>query len=339
MNFSPKPHSFLALLFISVFFLSCNKDDEPGLPDLRIYLDRFEEEAALRGYDFDLSEVEIVYMDEIEVDGNLYCSNVHTNYDGLGKRRIEISTSVACGWEDLSETRQEIFVFREIGRAFLGRNYLTTELCDGSPMSIMNDNAFLPLYSGDNSDKREYYISELIDRSVEGQCINWESGWVNDTAYYQYDPDEYWFLEDHDGDFICTREGDDILAIELAPGRTANDGGKWNKTIYPNLPECSEVTFKVTMNSEGLTGTGASIALRVFERDPMTRFGAPSSYNETLHLTTGENPVSGELVDYKEELTIPCLSRDTWFIVIFVRLLPGTEGKISYSDIRLIVNE
>ena len=330
-------YTLLSVFTLCILFLSCNDDTEPGPPDLRTYLDRFEEEAALRGYDFDLSEVEAEYVEEIRLGDFTYCSYGYTNYDGLGKRRIEIATN--CSWDSFTDLEREVFVFQQIGRAFLGRAYTNTKLCDGFPMSIMTENVPNLFLGYEEMDKRDYYITELIDGSYGQECIEWESGWANDTAYYQYDPDEYWFYEDHNGDFICTREGDDVLAIQLAPGRTASDGGKWNKTIYPNLPDCSEVTFKVTMNSEGLTGTGASIALRVFERDPMTRFGAPNSYNERLHLTTTENPVSGELVDHQEELIIPCLSRDTWFIVIFVRLLPGTEGKISYSDIRLVVNE
>lgn len=342
MNFSPKPHSILTLLFISVFFLSCNKDDEPGLPDLRIYLDKFEEEAALRGYDFDLAAVEVAYVDEIKYGDQVlpYCGYGFNNHDGTGLRRIEILKSASCNWETLTEIQRENFMFFHIGSAFLGRSIIETTLCDGSPMSIMNPFDNYGLYQGiEKLEKRDYYLTELIDGSLGEACINWESAWSNDTAYYQYDPEEWWNLEDHDGDFIGLREGNETLSLELAPGRAASDGGKWFKTIYPDLPECSNVSFKVTLNSEGLTGTGAAVSLRVFERDPMTEFGAPVTYNETLYLTTTDNPVNGKLIDYQEELTIPCLSRDTWFIVLFVRLLPGTEGKIIYSDIRLVINE
>lgn len=332
---------FLILTLFSITFLSCNDDEKDTLPDLRVYLDRFEEEAALRGYDYDLAAVEVAYVDEIKFGDQVvpYCGYGFTNYDGFGLRRIEVVPSADCNWKNLTEAQRENFMFFHIGSAFLDRSIHKTLLCEGSFMSIMNPFHHYNLYEGDNSEKRDYYISELIEGSLGGNCVDWESGWANDTAYYQYDPEEYWFFEDHDGDFIGIREGDDVLSIQLTPGRTASDGGKWQKTIYPNLPECSEVSFKVTLNSEGLTGTGAAVALRVFERDPMTKFGAPSSYVETLHLTTTDNAVSGELVNHEEVLTIPCLSRDTWFIVLFVRLLPGTEGKISYSDIRLVVNE
>ncbi len=334
----PRSGSLLIFALISIVSLSCKDEPEPRLPDLRAYLDKFEEEAADRGFIFDLAAVEAEYVDEIKLGEVKYCGYGYTNYDGLGYRKIEIARDINCEWADLSLLQQEAYIFQLIGRAFLGRTHDDTELCDGQPMSIMTNNLLDLFQAYTKPNMRDYYITELIDGSFGDECVDWESAWVNDTAYYQYDPNEYWFFEDHDGDFIGTREGDDVLAIELAPGRTADDGGKWQKTIYPNLPECSEVSFRVTLNSEGLTGTGAAVSLRVFERDPFTMFGAPGTYIETLYLTTTDNPVSGELINHTEELTIPCLSRKTWFIVLFVRLLPGTEGKISYSDIRLIVN-
>ncbi len=331
-------YTLLSVFALCILFLSCNDEPEPRLPDLRVYLDKFEEEAANRGYIFDLAAVEAEYVDEIQFGEVKYCGYGYTNYEGLGYRKVEIAKDVNCQWGDLGLLQQEAYIFQLIGRAFLGRTNDNTELCDGQPMSIMTNNLLDLFQAYEKPEMRNYYITELLDQSFGSECVDWESGWANDTAYYQYHPHEYWTFEDHDGDFIGLREGDEVLSIELAPGRTASDGGKWFKTIYPNLPECAEVSFKVTLNSEGLTGTGAAVSLRVFERDPMTEFGAPDSYNETLYLTTTDNPVSGQLVNHTEELTIPCLSRKTWFIVLFVRLLPGTEGKISYSDIRLVVN-
>lgn len=38
-------------------------------------------------------------------------------------------------------------------------------------------------------------------------------------------------------------------------------------------------------------------------------------------------PVAGTLLNHVEELTIPCYSRKTTFIVLFLRLMAGTEGK------------
>ncbi len=329
----------LLILISSMLFLSNCNDEEPeaGLPDLRVYLDRFEDEAALRGYDFDLSEVEIEYVDIIEAD-HIVCGRGYSDYEGTGKRRIEMSTAGHCKRVDkYTDLELESFVFHEIGHAFLDRNHTELLLCDGSAMSIMYPEPWT-LYSGDNKDKRSYYISELLDGSIEEKCVDWKSNWENDTSYYQYDSEDYWFFVNRGEDFVGTREGD-IISIELAPDSTSDQTGNFLTTIYTDLQDCANVTFKATINSEGLVGNGAAISLRVFERDQVTEFGAPNSEYETLYLTTGDQPASGELIDHQEELTIQCLSRDTWFIVLFVRLLPETEGKVTFSDIRLIVNE
>lgn len=90
------------------------------------------------------------------------------------------------------------------------------------------------------------------------------------------------------------------------------------------------------MNSEQLTGTGAAISIRAFHA-PVGKEGAQTE--EYMFLTTTENPVAGPLDNYVEELTIPCYSRNTTYLVVFLRLMPGTEGKVSFEDVQLVVEE
>jgi hypothetical protein len=289
--------------------------------------------------------VEAVYVDEIKKQDDTFCGYGYSNYDGNGLRRIEISTSSACNWSNRSNIQRENLFFHEIGHAFLVRYHDDSKLCDGSPLSIMDNTVNgWTIYTEKEVDKRSYYISELIDKMAAlDHCIDYQHGWINDSVYYQYkyEDDSWIFLSDEEN-YIGTQNSVDdsngeSISIELAPGSTTDKSGRWFRRINnPNIPECAEVTLKVTMNSEMLTGTGAAISIRAFH-SPAGNEGAVSE--EYLYLTTTDNPITGKLDNYVQELTIPCFSRKTTFIVLFLRLMGGTEGKVSYSDVQLVVKE
>ena len=333
-------------LLLSLCLFGCKEEIEtPSLPDLDSYLRRFEEEASARGYDFDLSEVETAYRDELEINGETYCGYGYSNYDGNGLRRIEISSADNCRWEESSDIERENFFFHEIGHAFLNRTHDESKLCDGSPLSLMTSTTNIwRVYQEAEVEKRDYYISELIDKMAAlDQCIDYRRGWVNDSLFYQNtSEDDAWQFNSRDGNYVgaLSPEGDlneASLSIELAPGSTTDESGRWIRRIdNPNIPECADVTLKVTMNSEMLTGAGAAISIRAFHA-PVRTAGAVNE--EYLYLTTTDDPVAGKLTNYVEELTIPCYSRKTTFIVLFLRLMAGTEGKVSFGNIQLVVEE
>ncbi len=339
-----------ALLFslLSLCFLACQDDsDSPALPDLNIYLDRFEEEARQRGHDLDLSEVDAVYVDEIERNGTPFCGWGYSNYDGNGLRRIEISTADFCGWQERSDIERENLFFHEIGHAFFNRSHDESLLCDGSPLSIMNSTTNgWRIYEEAEEEKRAYYISELIDKMAAlDQCIDYEQGWVNDSVFYRFtEEDERWVFTSQDGAYeglVSSVEGSagDRISLRLIPGSITDESGRWFRRIDNlNIPDCADVTLKVTMNSEQLIGPGAAISIRAFHAPVGTGTQGAQS-EEYLFLTTTESPVSGKLENYTEELTIPCYSRSTTFIVLFLRLMAGTEGEVFFGDIELVVNE
>ncbi len=334
------------LLLLSLSFIACQEDNEaPALPDLRVYLDRFEEEARLRGYDLDLSNVDAAYVDEIERDGETFCGWGYSNYDGGSLRRIDISTAEDCGWQELSDIERENFFFHEIGHAFLNRSHDESRLCDGSPLSLMNSTTNIwRIYQESEEEKRTYYISELIDRlAALDQCIDYEEGWVNDSVFYQFTTeDDRWVFTSQEGAYAGSvssvdGSGGDRISMRLIPGSDTEESGRWLRRINnPNIPERADVTLRVTMNSEQLTGPGAAISIRAFHA-PVGERGAQTE--EYLFLTTTENPVSGKLDNYVEELTIPRYSRSTTYIVLFLRLMAGTEGEVSFENIELVVQE
>jgi len=335
--------STLLLSLFSLFFLACQEDnDAPTLPDLNVYLDRFEEEARQRGYDLELSDVDVAYVDEIEINGNTFCGFGYSNFNNTGTRRIEISTATSCGWMERSDIERENFFFHELGHAFFNRPNDESLLCDGSPLSIMN--SFDRWNTYESEEERAYYISELIDRTTAlDQCIDYEQGWVNDSVFYQFTPnDKSWVFTSWNGAYagsVSTVAGSSGGRISLAlnPGSATDESGRWYRRINnPNIPECADVTLRVTMNSEELVGPGAAISIRAFHA-PLGTEGAQTE--EYLYLTTTEAPVNGKLDNYVEEITIPCYSRSTTFIVLFLRLMAGTEGEVSFENIELVVQE
>lgn len=339
----------LCLLFLlGLFFTGCEKEDEvpqeTQLPDLDEYLERFEAEAAKRGYDFDLSAIQTVYRNKIEVGDVPYCGYGYWSYQGTGQRRIEISESGICNWKNISDIERENLFFHEIGHAFFNRSHDESKLCDGSPLSIMTSTTSnWKVYSAAETEKRDYYISELIDRMAAlDQCIDYEKELVNDSIFYRYGLEDEWVFDSRDGYYrgntIAANDSmTNAITIEAIPGIETDKGGRWYRRINnPNVQECADLTLKVTMNSDMLTGAGAAISIRAFHT-PVGNRGAQSE--EYLYVTTTEHPVSGKLDKYVEELTIPCYSRKTTFIVLFLRLMGNTKGKVTFEDIQLVVRE
>jgi hypothetical protein len=197
-----------ALVVLGLVVLGCDeKSESPKYPDLRVYLDRFEEEAKARGYDFDLSNVQVAYVDDIVVNNVTYCGYGYPNYGGTGQQRIEISKTENCDWLALSDIERENFVFHEIGHAFFNRGHDGTMLCDGSVASLMTGGPnYLTVYTAPG-DARDYYIRELIDPlTVNTKCIQDEKDWSKDSVFYQIaknDPD--WILYTDNGKYVGTR--------------------------------------------------------------------------------------------------------------------------------------
>jgi len=332
---------FTCILFLMTAALSCNEDEgDPDYPDLTNYLDRFEQEAAKLGYDFDLSKIQVAYVDEIKVNNRTYCGFGYSNYDGVGLRRIEISKSSTCNWADKTDIERENLVFHEIGHAFLHRSHDETKQCDGSPLSLMNSTGNNWKIYGDNEqEKRTYYISELIDPLMAlDQCIEYGQDFnVNPVLYTYTKNDEDWFFDSVGGSYSGEQGSDNTLSIATSPTTDTNKNGYWYKQ-FPTLaiPECAEVKLKVRMNSAMLTGKGVALSIRAYHA-PLAREG---SYTEQLLRVTNENsPVTGQLVDHTEELILPCYTRKITYLIIFVVMLGETKGEVVFDEIQIVVKE
>jgi hypothetical protein len=331
-----KTKSMLSLIALAFLFSTCDEDKNEAYPDLKRYLIRFQEEAVKRGYDVDLSSIQAVYVDEIKKQNKPYCGYGYFNYDGNGLKRIEVSKANICGWATLSDLERENLFFHETGHAFLGRPHDEAKRCDGTPVSLMcttSANQY-KIYAAGESDKRDYYIDELLDKMIGvGQCIISQDFASSPTFYANSSRDDTWFFYSSKGAYTGTHS--DVLTISASPPSTTNENGYWLRAFNcPNIPECAEVKVRMTLSSTNLTGKGVGIAIRVYDT-AIGKNGAIVKQSEFY--TTEDKPVSGQLNDVVQELTIPCFTRKTITIYIFGAMLAGTSGDVTFKDIQVLV--
>lgn len=121
---------------------------------LQSYYASFEREAALRGYDVDLDDLDLVStIEEIEEDG--IAGTCH--YNSQESNRITIDLTF---WQNANQSTRELVVFHELGHCVLFRDHLEDENNQNTCLSIMNSGT-----SGCRvryADNREYYLDELF---------------------------------------------------------------------------------------------------------------------------------------------------------------------------------
>jgi hypothetical protein len=343
-------HSYLPFLFLlfSVIISCAPKEDVVPAPDpfpsLSIFKDKFIAEARARGYDLDMSGLDIRYVDGkiTPGDGREYCGYGWFNFPASGRRQVFISKDPVCGFANYTDLRREIFVFHEIGHAFLNLKHDNSFLCDGRPLSLMHENVHMYDYYEDTPENKEYYLDELFDRiAAEEECIKYAKDFsVNPVFFNLQTNGQTWTFSDSQGSFTgekITNSTPYALVISSVPGRTSTATGYWFSQIYnPNIPQNTKVTLRTKVYSDGLTGPGVAIGLRVYEA-PLSNNGAQTV--ETLVLSTENAPISGTLDGQILELTIPNFTRKTIILIPFAVMMPGTEGRARFEDFEIIVEE
>ena len=284
--------------------------------------------------------MEAEYVDRIETPDDNFCGMGFSNFFNNNVRRIDISTDPSCNWASLTDIQRERLFFHEIGHAFLNQGHDEAELCDGSPLSLMTTQ-IVNTYSG-TTEKRDYYISELIDRvAATEECIRYPQTFsTNPTFYRAFEGDDLWRFYEDNNDYTGTidQSTDEGFHFSIASSTNSNDkNGYWFRTFtYPNFPECADVTFRATINAEELTGPGVALSVRAYHA-PVGTTGVQTE--QYVRISNGENPITGKLENYTQELTLPCFSRKTSYIVVFLVMLSGTSGEAEFTDVEVIVNE
>ncbi|PRY85450.1 hypothetical protein [Mongoliibacter ruber] len=340
----------LTILILSIFLFSCESSDDPDLtpvqeefPDLQIFVDRFVEEAQLRGYTLDLSNVDAEYTDELTRNDITFCGIGYVNFQQTGRRTVLISKAEYCAWATKSDLERENLFFHELGHAVLNLPHDNALKCDGKPLSMMTEqfNTF-EIYKEGEEELRTYYLDELFDRLVANeQCIDFGQDFGQDPVFFANDmSDPSWNFSNDNGNYQVSRgvhENSETTYLGISSeGNGQNTGYIYKQLDAPNIPEGASVTLRTKVNAENLQGPGVAIALRVYEREIGTT-GATTT--ESHLLSTEPNPVSGDLNDYVMELTLPNFTRKTIFMIPFAVMMPGTEGQAYFDDFEIIVED
>ena len=160
------------LLFLLCSLASCSEDDivvsngpngfqsneelfPTVTPELRSFYLAFEEEAALRGIDINLTEEEVT--GNIVQLGNMGVLGVCVRTDEA-PNRVAVDQEA---WAVASPSFRELIVFHELGHCVLDREHLDEE-SDGVCLSIMNSGLSGCEISLEDSELRSAYLDELF---------------------------------------------------------------------------------------------------------------------------------------------------------------------------------
>lgn len=167
---------FLVLATLLFTLASCGESIEDFTSvfqneELKVYLDRFGDEATSRGISLDLSKVEVVFVSEIFINGQASCSQSFENFGNRSNPRIEISRAANC-WENRSDQEKENLIFREFGAGILERITNNAKLPNDLPASLMCDDCnIFDLFGPSTIDRRDYYINELFE--IDQEIPDW----------------------------------------------------------------------------------------------------------------------------------------------------------------------
>ncbi|MDP5171855.1 MAG: hypothetical protein NWR72_16520 [Bacteroidia bacterium] len=159
-----------ALLVLPMLLVACRPD--PVTPDLyevpaiiQPYVDAFEMEAAKRGIELDISNLQVEFTTDLDDGkGNEAAGLCHFQSASNPTPRIELDTT-SFNWQN-NLYHREILVFHELGHCILNRLHRDNELPNGNIASIMRSTGE-QVYGGIlNGFKRDYYIDELFDENT-----------------------------------------------------------------------------------------------------------------------------------------------------------------------------
>jgi hypothetical protein len=158
-----------------IFMSGCSSQEEPEMvyevpEEFQAFVETFVEEAALRGFNYQITNLILWYDDDL---GIKYCGQCNSNSMDQNIQKIILINSNKCWLNDL---QKEALIFHELGHCFLGRLHDTTLLPNDDPKSMMaegNIRIYSPcIYAiGGTNDcnftfKRTYYLDELFNENA-----------------------------------------------------------------------------------------------------------------------------------------------------------------------------
>ncbi|MCB0688680.1 MAG: hypothetical protein KDC53_19210 [Saprospiraceae bacterium] len=247
---------FILISFISFLLFSCQKENGGVIdihPKFQIYVDRFIEEAALRGKIIDFSDtgLKIEFRNAVDVETGGVCR---------GNHHIEIEKFY---WEDLTDADKEGLIFHELGHCELNRRHRNDTLSNGEWASRMRGSPIpegLSAVINYSGDRRKYYIDELFDETIS------EPSWASYRPdYYEIkdSPRSEVFYSDSTTtsfrkDFILDREDNFEIELEVDAFQTISYVGiQFGSSIFDSSFRIVYTAFgKVVIDSgKNLYGT------------------------------------------------------------------------------------
>ena len=161
-------------LFMILIAGCSDQDDFEAVYDVpeefQTIVETFIEEAALRGFSYQITNLIIRYDDDVESN---FCGLCNSSSMDQNIQKIILINSSKC-W--LNDAQKEALIFHELGHCFLGRLHDTTLLPNDDPKSMMTEGN-IRIYSpciyaiGGTNDcnftfKRAYYLDELFNENT-----------------------------------------------------------------------------------------------------------------------------------------------------------------------------
>lgn len=251
---------FLALIATPLIWTGCfssldsfTANLENSEPELRDFLEAFEEEAAARNAT--LPPLDRFHMTFVSDLGE-FCGFGWWDFDGRGTRRVEIENTERC-WQGYNEDQKEQLMYHEFGHALLSRPHIDTSLPNGQPLSLMCGNCDQTrIYY--HPRMKEYYLDELFDQSTT------LPDWVTNDNFIRSVYQEDFEAETHEWeDFIF---GDD------------NNESGWELTTSQD--ENNNRALRITSSSPAV----AESSILVVDRFDISDFPDCSSLKASLKL-------------------------------------------------------
>ncbi len=339
-------------LLLAFCLVQCDDENEKVVnegdidPELKIYVDRFIEEAQLRGVELSKENLDVLLVDEFSQDfgTSFFCGYGWWNYERTGERRVEIRNSAGC-WTVRPDIEKENLMFHELGHALLSRPHIADRFPNGYPSTIMCSS------EGDNCDNftvyyqspemRSYYLDELFGvRSSsnpewvsKGKFVRnifldeigsdidaWESFTIGDDDNLS----EYEFYIDSTGIFPSN-------SLAVSTGENVVQGSYTiilNRFEINDFSDCSTINAKARIKGENLQEgrVGMAVSLRKYDENGfLYRFGIHEIY---------EN-IARDLEETILETEIYCVPAQRTVVTISFTLEPGVSSRLFIDEVEL----
>lgn len=328
-----KTLSILSLIFLIHGCSKNNEDSIPNPPELQAYLDRFLQEAEQLGKSYDVSKLDLRFVDE-QVQG-MYCGYGYTNYNNSGRQRIEIFNSEGC-WSGRDDLEKETLFFHEIGHALLGRPHTEEQLPNSLPKSLMCSQCnIFGIYDEYHLHRREYYLKDLI--LLNPLIPDWGLIKNNFVSFYEdaFATADTWSFLSHDAAITSDFSTGDSNYPEggLLIGskdQFSNNFAYWVKAFSnPQIPQGATIKLEVKFKLiETLQGNGLSVVLRFDDIDGV------DSKQIAFYSTQGETHIGGQL-NQTIELKALDYQIATDNVRLFIVYLGETKGEAMIESVKL----